>query len=342
MFNSRILNVAAGALAAVVSITAPSYAGTVTFGSGANQFTMDFVTIGNPGNAADTTGSPNPAGSVGYTYDIGKFEVSEDMITKYNAIFGSSNNLVITKDTRGTDKPATNISWNEAARFVNWLNTSTGNQAAYKFTTSGVNDNIVLWSSVDNGYDANNQYRNSLAKYFLPSYNEWYKAAFYDPSKSGGSGYWDYTIASDSAPTPVASGTTAGTAVYLQTEEQGPANVNNAGGLGPYDVMGLGGNIHEWEESSFDLANSSGSSDRGFRGGRWYNNPSSRLSSSDRFDAGPSLSGPDLGFRIASLSSSGPTTPVPGPLPLFGAAAALGWSCHLRSRIRRNANTLLK
>jgi formylglycine-generating enzyme required for sulfatase activity len=167
MFNSRILNVAAGALAAVASMTAPSYAGSVTFGSGANQFTMDFVTIGNPGNAADTTGSPNPAGSVDYTYDIGKFEVSEDMITKYNAIFGSSNNLVITKDTRGTDKPATNISWNEAARFVNWLNTSTGNQAAYKFTTSGVNDNIVLWSSVDNGYDANNQYRNSLGEVLL-------------------------------------------------------------------------------------------------------------------------------------------------------------------------------
>lgn len=124
---------------------------------------MEFVTIGNPGNAADTTGSPNPAGSVAYTYDIGKFEVSEDMITKYNAIFGTSNSLVITKDTRGTNKPATSINWNEAARFVNWLNTSTGNQAAYKFTTSGVNDNLVLWSAVDAGYNVNNKYRNSLS-----------------------------------------------------------------------------------------------------------------------------------------------------------------------------------
>jgi hypothetical protein len=80
---------------------------------------MDFATIGNPGNAADTTGNPNPAGSVGYTYDIGKFEVSEDMITMYNANFGTANNLVITKDTRGTNNPATGITWNEAARFVN-------------------------------------------------------------------------------------------------------------------------------------------------------------------------------------------------------------------------------
>ena len=35
---------------------------TESFGSGDNAFSMDFVTIGNPGNAADTMGSPNLAG----------------------------------------------------------------------------------------------------------------------------------------------------------------------------------------------------------------------------------------------------------------------------------------
>jgi hypothetical protein len=35
---------------------------TESFGSGANAFTMEFVTIGNPDNAADATGSPNLAG----------------------------------------------------------------------------------------------------------------------------------------------------------------------------------------------------------------------------------------------------------------------------------------
>ena len=250
MLNSRNLNVAAGAIAAVASISAPSYAGSVNFGSGANQFTMDFVTIGNPGNAADTWGNPNAAGSVGYTYDIGKFEVSEDMITKYNAIFGSSNSLVITKDTRGTNKPATSITWNEAARFVNWLNTSTGNQAAYKFTTSGVNDNLVLWSSVDAGYNANNQYRNNLAKYFLPNYNEWYKAAYYDPNQTR---YWAFTTGSDDGPESVTSGTLAGTAVINHAWVQGPADVTQAGGLSAFGVMGLGGNVWEWEESTADL-----------------------------------------------------------------------------------------
>jgi len=56
--------------------------------------------------------------------------VSEDMITKANA----EGSLGITKDTRGVDKPATSVSWNEAARFVNWMNTSSGYSAAYKFT----------------------------------------------------------------------------------------------------------------------------------------------------------------------------------------------------------------
>jgi hypothetical protein len=53
-----------------------------TFGSGANTFDIEFVTIGNPGNPADTTGSPNPAGKVDYVYRIGTYEISRDMITK--------------------------------------------------------------------------------------------------------------------------------------------------------------------------------------------------------------------------------------------------------------------
>ncbi|MCE2815505.1 MAG: SUMF1/EgtB/PvdO family nonheme iron enzyme [Planctomycetaceae bacterium] len=316
-----VLSVAAGALATVASMAAPSYAGTITFGSGVgNTFDMEFVTIGNPNNAADTKGSPSSAGAVGYEYGIGKFEVSEDMIEKYNANFGTANNLVITKDTRGTAKPATSVSWNEAARFVNWLNTSTGNQAAYKFTTSGVNDNIALWTSGDAGYDVNNKYRNSLAKYFLPSYNEWYKAAYYKPTNST---YYNFANGSDTAPTPVASGTGAGTAVYEQSFDQGPADVMLAGGLSPYGVMGLGGNVFEWEESSEDLANSSGFSLRGFRGGFW-DYSSNDLSSWTRNSDYPSNVYDSLGFRVASLSSSAPPA-VPEPsMMVIGTLFGLG------------------
>jgi len=293
----------------------PSHAGIVTFGTGANQFQMEFVTIGNPGNAADTTGAPNPAGAVGYEYGIGKFEVSEDMINKFNA----SQGLQITKDNRGVNKPATSVSWNEAARFVNWLNTSTGNAAAYKFTTSGVNDDIELWAPDDAGYDPSNQYRNSLAKYFLPSYNEWYKAAYYNPSNST---YYNFAYGSDAAPTAVTSGTTANTAVYHLPIGQGPADVTEAGGLSPYGVMGLEGNVYEWEESSFDLANSSVSSFRAARGGCWADG-SNFLSSSSRY-YGDTTTDDNivLGFRVASLPSS---NPVPEPsMMLIGTLFGLG------------------
>ena len=100
---------------------------TENFGSGANAFSIDFVRVGNPGNAADTTGSPNPAGAVSYIYNIGKYEISRDLFTKA----ANAGALGITANTAySLNHPVIGASWNEAARFVNWLNTSTGNPAA--------------------------------------------------------------------------------------------------------------------------------------------------------------------------------------------------------------------
>ena len=318
----RVLGVVLGVVACTA---APSQAAVVSFGAPGNQFQMEFVTIGNPNNAVDITGDPNPAGAVAYTYDIGKFEVSRDMITKYNANFGTANNLEITLDDmtafggNGVNKPATGVSWNEAARFVNWLNTSTGGHAAYKYTTGGVNADIALWTVADTlDYDPLNPYRSKRATYVLPSYNEWYKAAYYDPSNST---YYDFPTGSDTDPTAVASGTTSGTAVY--NGQSGPADVDQSGGLSPYGVMGLGGNVYEWEESSFDLANSSGSSSRGYRGGFWLGN-SFDMSSSSRGNNSNSNGNIFLGFRVASLSSSAPPA-VPEPsMMVIGTLFGLG------------------
>ena len=111
---------AAVTLVAVTLFYAPlAYAD--TFGSGANQFDIEFVPIGDPGNPSH----PSGIGSVPYVYRMGKYEISEDMINKANAL----GNLGITHDGRGANKPATSISWFEAAKFVNWLNTSTGEHA---------------------------------------------------------------------------------------------------------------------------------------------------------------------------------------------------------------------
>ncbi len=278
------------------------------FGSGANQFDVEFVSIGNPGNVADLTGTPNPAGSVPYDYRMGQFEISEDMINKANTL-GS---LGITKDTRGADQPATSVSWNEAARFENWLNTSTGSLPAYKFSLQpgqggySASANIELWTPSDAGYNPNNLYRNSLATYFLPSVNEWYKAAYYSPS---GSVYFDYPTGSDTAPTPVASGTAAGTAVY--NGQPGPADITLAGGLSLYGTMGQGGNVHEWEETDFDLVNGPSTDARGVRGGDWFLNSNDLLSSGRVYDVVfPSNGYSNVGFRVAS-------TAVPEPSPVF-------------------------
>ena len=192
-----------------------------------------------------------------------------------------------------------------------------------------MNDNIALWVSSDAGYDALNPYRNSLAKYVLPSMDEWYKAAYYNPTTGT---YSNYPNGSDTAPTAVASGTGAGTAVYVQTFAQGPADITSAGGLSPYGIMGLGGNVYEWEETAFDLNNSSGSSVRGIRGGGWSGN-SAGLSSSAR-----SISSPAnelifvIGFRVASLSSSAAAVPEPGTFAAMGLAAFAGGVRHLRRR----------
>lgn len=230
----RLWSVIVVSVGAAVWLTQYCYAD--TFGTGANTFTIDFVTIGNPGNPALTGAVPSPAGSVPYVYQIGKYEISEQMIDKANALGG----LGITKDTRGPDKPATSISWIEAAEFVNWLDTSSGYSPAYKFDASR---NFQLWQPSDPGYNANNQFRNTLARYVIPSVDEWFKAAFYDPAGT----YHLYPTGSNSVPIAVASGTDPGTAVY--NGQSGPADITLAGGLSPYGTMAQGGNVEEWNET---------------------------------------------------------------------------------------------
>jgi hypothetical protein len=217
---------------ALPCLLCPAILSADSFGGGA--FTMDFVDIGNTGNGDDIHGAGY--GGVDYSYRMGVNEVSESMIGSYNSLSGGP---VISLDSRGVDKPATSVSWNEAARFVNWLNTSSGYSAAYNFSTGGANDKIALWTGADAGFDVNNPFRNSNAHYFLPSEDEWYKAAYYDPSANGGTGgYWDYGTGSDSAPTAVAGG--ASGAVY--GGQVGPADITNAGGLSAYGTMAKNGN----------------------------------------------------------------------------------------------------
>jgi formylglycine-generating enzyme len=290
-----------------------------TFGSGANAFDIDFVTIGNPGNAPDTVGTPSLAGSVPYTYQIGKYEISEQMIDDANALGG----LGITKDTRGPNKPATSISWFEAAKFVNWLNTSSGYSPAYKFDATG---NFQLWQPSDPGYVPGSMFRNSLAKYVLPSVDEWYKAAYYDPVTGV---YFHYPTGSNIAPTPVASGIAPATAVYGGL--LAPADITQAGGLSPYGTMAQGGNVWEWNEtvSDAEFMNTPNLGGRAFRGGSYASLHD--LESAGIGGSNPSVEFIDVGFRVGSV------VPEPSTIVLCGTGLSVAFGIILRKALKRRS-----
>jgi len=252
---------------------------TRTFGLEANAFSIDFVTIGNPNNPADTTGTPIPAGSVSYTYNLSKYEISREMIDKANTGGGLGITLadLSTMGGNGTLRPASGLSWYEAAKFVNYLNVSSGSNAAYKFDSNG---NFQLWSVTDLGYDSNNLYRNSLATFWLPSTDEWYKGAY-----SSLSGAWSNSLSGR----------------YGLGISSGPVDTTDAGGQTAWGTIGQGGNVWEWLETANDGSNNSTTEMRDQRGGSWFSQANA-LNSSVRVEQNPFVENEyNTGFRVASV-----------------------------------------
>jgi hypothetical protein len=302
---NRLFPSIVAALFAAFTLSIQPSAQADTFGTSGNEFTINFVNISNTSNAADTTGY----GAVPYEYRVGTYEISQNAIDKATA----SGMTDVTAGPWTGNQPAANITWYEAAAFVNWLNTSTGRQAAYDLTWDGSAWSMTLWSSTDAWQlGGENLYRHKDAFYFLPSENEWYKAAYYNPS---GVNYFDCPTGSDAAPTAVTSGTDAGTAVY-DGVAGAPAGVDVAGGLSAYSTMGQGGNVFEWNESAFDGLNSSSSEGRAIRGGYWLD-PEGSLRSSGRGygDGDPTIELDVIGFRVASV-------PEPSTYALLAMTAA--------------------
>lgn len=331
-------------LAGMLSATSSVSGATVTFGSGASQTTIDFVPIGNPGNPGDPTGKPVGAGSVGYTYSIAKYELSAANLLAYNAAMAGSG-LEIGFINRGAQRPATGIAWNEAARFANWLNSDQGYAPAYKFTSQefGSVTNMEMWSPTDTlDHDPDNPFRSKRARYVLPSVDEWYKAAYYDPNANGGvGGYWDFPTGADTPPIYVDSGTTPGTVVMGQDFFKGPAAVDQAGGLSPYGVMGLGGNVQEWNETQGypindiwpSVPNTSAGAFRVLRGGTWHLGFTSALSTQFSTYQPNGDNVDNLGFRVVQLNDPSAPVPEPGSLVVMS-LLALGRLGH-RMRFRK-------
>ena len=272
-----------------------------TFGSGANTFTIDFVNIGNPGNVDDAGAGggiySSPYGGVPYTDQMGKYEISQEMITKATNL-GMTN---VTASPWTGSQPAAGMTWYEAAAFVNWLNTSTGHQAAYQL--NGTNTALTLWTSAQAWQlGGENLYRHKDAYYFLPSEDEWYKAA-YHKNDGVSVNYWDYPTGSNGVPDGIDSnGDPSYQAVFNDGFDQGQPNaITSAGSASSaYGTYGQGGNVWEWNESAYDGINNSSSENRARRGGLW-SATENFLRSSGRYNTAPSLSYSLVGFRVASV-----------------------------------------
>jgi hypothetical protein len=65
----------------------------------ARAVTIDWVTVGVPGNAADTTADPNPAGAVADSFQIMKYEFTNQQYTDFlNAVDPSGTNPFVPSD----------------------------------------------------------------------------------------------------------------------------------------------------------------------------------------------------------------------------------------------------
>ncbi len=301
-------------LGAVSILSFHSSAQADTFGSGSNSFEISFVQISQTNNATDPA-SGNRYGAVPYEYRAGVNEITESMITKATA----SGLVGVTAGAwTNQNQPAGLLNWFEAAAFVNFLNTNSGKTAAYNLSWSGTVWSMTLQSSNAWTLGGTNLYRNKDAYYFLPSENEWYKAAYYN---AAGTNYFSYPTGSSSVPTAVASGTNTGTAVFAGNgvSPTQPAVVTTSGGLSTYGTMGQGGNLREWTESAFDNLNSTANEPRAMRGG-YYSALAGTLASTNRDTFDPFLPNVSFGFRVASVPE-----PSTYALLLLGAGAMYLW-----------------
>jgi sulfatase modifying factor 1 len=274
-----------------------------TFGSGFITFTIEFVGIS--GDAGDL--GTWPAGS-GYTftgvnrddYRISKFEITNDQWNRFRSNLGvpvtgmPSEAYDNDPNFAGASVPTNNVSWFEAAQFVNWLNTSKGFHAAYKFngTQGSSSYSPDTWSpaEADNG---TNLYRHKDAVYYLPTEEEWLKAA-----------YWNGTSLQAYATKPgdtlhQGDGLSGTGWNYGRPSMYGPWDVGSGSEElnGTYDMMG---NLSEWTESPHSDPNHGIGSDRANRGAP-YSSQASSLVSTVRFRGSePEWEFMNRGFRVAA------------------------------------------
>jgi formylglycine-generating enzyme len=306
------------------------------FNMGPGFTSLEMVPVGNPNNTNDTTGY----GKVDYNYNIGKYEVTAGQYTEFlNAVAGTSDpyglykSVMASKGDVGSqiiksggvymatlpNQPVNYISWGDAARFANWM--SNGQPRTGVENLSTTEDGSYFLNGKTSQMDLMTITRNANSTWVIPTENEWYKAAYYDPNKGGlnTGGYWLYPTKNSSAPSNILSSTGTnnanffdhfGTGNWSYTIGDSPwtTNVGSfANSKSAYGTLDQGGNVWEWNETAYDTLS------RGMRGGAYYGDVfSTWLSSSYRYNYNPACNtNASFGFRLAIV-------PEPSTLALLG------------------------
>jgi formylglycine-generating enzyme required for sulfatase activity len=166
---------------------------------------------------------------------------------------GSSGNYTYSVSTEYANRPINFISWGDAARFCNWLHNGQpiGNQGA-NTTESG--------SYALAGATTNEAYltisRSPNATYVLPTEDEWYKAAYYDPTIPGPNKYWSFATSSNATPSnQLVIPDPGNNANFFQNGEYTltPYLRTDVGdfenSLSPWNTFDQMGNVGEWTET---------------------------------------------------------------------------------------------
>jgi formylglycine-generating enzyme required for sulfatase activity len=310
---------------------------------------IDFVTVGAVNNPAwPGDGTPGALtvgrGSVPYAYRIGRLEVTTaQWVEFFNAAFDrpAADRIphLIPPDhwgaapasptTPGGQRwqvlpgrelaPVGSISWRMAAIYCNWLCNAKG--SARSAFLSGAYDVSTFGFRPGTSYFTDQLTHAPGAAYWIPTWDEWLKAAHYDPNKngSGQGGWWLYPTTSDTLPAYGPPGTTS----------NGRPAQANAGwdtqaypGRSPFDVslgaypavaspwglLDAAGGTREWTEGWAGLG---GPEFRYAEGSAW-NDSGGAAAQTDIINLPggdfPNISTYDYGFRIASAVPTPPAS----------------------------------
>ncbi|GAF94378.1 unnamed protein product, partial [marine sediment metagenome] len=283
------------------------------------------------------------------TYNIGKFEVTAGQYTEFlNAVAvtdtyglynpdignpaewtygcniqrsGSPGSYTYSVLADWADRPVNYVNWGNSARFVNWL--TNGMPTGAQDLTTTEDGSYFLDGAISEGalLAVTRKSPEDGGRYYIPTEDEWYKAAFHKNDGVTGN-YFDYPTSSDSTPSNDLidpdpgnnanfwdSDWTIGSPYYRT--EAGEFELSES----PYDTFDMAGNVFEWNEAIIY------GSFRGIRGASFLDGDFA-LHAAPRGSYGPPTAGSFLiGFRVSEV-------PEPGTLSLL----AMGGLAMLRRR----------